>query len=90
MQGDIPAKQTLEFIKEQTAFNKRTCENDLKVHLALFGDGNGNKGMVAKFDDIYKVVVMTQGATKFFISFIAFVATIIGGVYTLMSIFKNK
>ena len=60
-----------------------------KIDLALFGDQNGNIGMVAKVDEVHTAFTAGNAVLKFILKFIAAVGAIGAIVYTYLKIFKE-
>ena len=64
-------------------------ESITKIHLALFGDGNGNKGLVDKVDEMHKVFTSTNWAISFVIKTFGAIGVVAGTILALYTLFKK-
>ena len=60
-----------------------------EVKIALFGDENGNKGLIKKVDEMHAVFTNTKWTTKIVLGICGGVAIITGSVVGVVELFKR-
>jgi len=60
-----------------------------EVKLALFGDGNGNKGIVAMVKEMHEVFYNTKWTTKMALKFFGGLGIITGGIIGVWELIKR-
>jgi len=68
--------------------SKETSERLNKIDLALFGDNNGNVGMIKKTEEIHAVLVGTRFTGKVILWFFGGLSVISGGIFALIKTLK--
>lgn len=56
---------------------------------AVFGDGNGSKGMEAKVDEIHKVFTASSLMRKWTVRFIGFIGILAGAIIGILELIKR-
>ncbi len=60
-----------------------------EVKIALFGDGEDDKGAIAKINEMHAVFTNTKWTTKIVLSICGSVAIITGSIVGVMELFKR-